>query len=134
MFLVSDGATEFARNHHIPVVENEKLISPSAKARWHKWKEIIDADTESRRTTVQSSDRIVDRVYKRDNGDAITDTVGAIAIDANGRIAAGSSSGGIGMKHPGRVGPAALVGVGTWAKTGPKKVCACTTSGEWRTE
>ncbi|KAH8678342.1 nucleophile aminohydrolase [Xylariales sp. PMI_506] len=45
--------------------------------------------------------------------DKITDTVGAIAIDQWGNMAAGSSSGGIGMKHRGRVGPAALVGVGT---------------------
>ncbi|KAF6844668.1 threonine aspartase [Colletotrichum musicola] len=45
--------------------------------------------------------------------DMITDTVGAIAIDEKGNIAAGSSSGGIGMKHRGRMGPAALVGIGT---------------------
>lgn len=45
--------------------------------------------------------------------DMITDTIGAIAIDMFGNIAAGSSSGGIGMKHMGRTGPAALVGVGT---------------------
>ncbi|TQB76947.1 hypothetical protein MPDQ_006127 [Monascus purpureus] len=45
--------------------------------------------------------------------DNITDTVGAIAVDAKGNIAAGSSSGGIGMKRRGRVGPAALVGIGT---------------------
>ncbi|KAF3483146.1 threonine aspartase 1 [Arthroderma uncinatum] len=45
--------------------------------------------------------------------DEISDTVGAIAIDSHGNIAAGSSSGGIGMKHSGRTGPAALVGIGT---------------------
>lgn len=45
--------------------------------------------------------------------DHIIDTVGAIAVDCFGNIAAGSSSGGIGMKHRGRCGPAALVGIGT---------------------
>ncbi|KAI0140474.1 nucleophile aminohydrolase [Xylariaceae sp. FL1272] len=69
-----------------------------------------------------------------DSDDEINDTVGAIAIDQDGYMAAGSSSGGIGMKHRGRVGPAALVGIGTAvipaADDDPDGICvAAVTSG-----
>ncbi|CAG8331591.1 unnamed protein product [Penicillium salamii] len=66
--------------------------------------------------------------------DLITDTIGAIAIDRYGNIAAGSSSGGIGMKHRGRIGPAALIGIGSHVipedMTDPEgTTCAVVTSG-----
>ncbi len=44
-------------------------------------------------------------------------TVGAVALDADGRLAAGTSTGGTGQCYPGRVGDTPIIGAGTYATT-----------------
>lgn len=55
-------------------------------------------------------------------------TVGAVARDAHGRLAAATSTGGTQGKHPGRVGDSALIGSGTWADE--TVAISCTGDGE----
>ena len=55
-------------------------------------------------------------------------TVGAVAVDTAGRLAAATSTGGIFAKHPGRVGDSALIGCGTYANA--QATVSCTGDGE----
>ena len=53
-------------------------------------------------------------------------TVGAVALDAEGTLAAATSTGGMTNKRPGRVGDSPIIGAGTYAKNG---VCAVSATG-----
>lgn len=53
-------------------------------------------------------------------------TVGAVARDANGRLAAATSTGGLTNKHPGRVGDSPIIGAGTYADD---RACAVSATG-----
>jgi L-asparaginase / beta-aspartyl-peptidase len=53
-------------------------------------------------------------------------TVGAVALDCTGNLAAATSTGGMTNKHSGRVGDSPIIGAGTYAKNG---VCAVSATG-----
>jgi beta-aspartyl-peptidase (threonine type) len=53
-------------------------------------------------------------------------TVGAVALDRSGNLAAGTSTGGRVNKHPGRVGDSPIIGAGTYANN---EACAVSTTG-----
>jgi beta-aspartyl-peptidase (threonine type) len=64
------------------------------------------------------------RIYKE-----LFSTVGAVALDGNGTLAAGSSTGGIRAMLPGRVGDTPIIGAGVYAEN-PIGAVACTGKGE----
>lgn len=155
ILIVGPGARDYASVYNFPMIPNEHLVSVSAHQRWLKWKRELD----NHRTVTPTSSRSRFRSGSRQRHgsssagtpspghrtptdgaqeeewpraeDHITDTVGAICVDRWGRVAAGSSSGGIGMKFRGRIGPAALIGVGTQIRVHDDgTVVAATCSGE----
>jgi beta-aspartyl-peptidase (threonine type) len=82
------------------------LVGPQA-LRFAKSRGIVECDPAS---------LMVDRNgLARDDGADAPGTVGAVAADVHGHVAAATSTGGVGGKLPGRVGDSAIIGAGTYA-------------------
>ena len=76
-------------------------------------------DTDVLDTDVLDTDVLDTDVQDTDVLDTdVQDTVGAVSVDQAGNVAAAASSGGIWLKQPGRLGPAAVFGAGCWARDG----------------
>lgn len=105
VLLVGAGAEEFA-------LEEGLALVPNAYFR-----------TEERRAQLESerSGRPVSDLVPSSQG-----TVGAVALDAAGDLAAATSTGGMTNKRQGRVGDSPIIGAGTYAKNG---VCAVSATG-----
>ena len=118
VFLSGKGANEFALQKGIKLEPDEYFYS---KYRYDQWREIKDSDLFA---LDHKSDNIIGSESKKNMG-----TVGAVACDRQGNIAAATSTGGMTNKQFGRIGDSPLIGIGTYANN---KTCAisCTGHGE----
>lgn len=111
VMMVSDGAEEFAKLHGM------KMVAPHyfwTERRWRAY-EAAKARADSGKT-----DALLD-------ADRKFGTVGAVALDKAGNLAAGTSTGGTSMKRFGRVGDAPVIGAGTYANNAS---CAVSATGD----
>ena len=95
MMLISEGAERFAVEHDITLCDSEALVSPAEREAWERCREDSHA-AEHHRGHEQG-------------------TVGAVALDEQGRLFAATSTGGTCCKLPGRVGDSPLIGCGCYA-------------------
>src|SRR5205809_7247723 len=98
VYFVGEGAERFAAEHGIALCKNEDLIIPREVERLREFQA---------RTIEQSEDLFAPAISH--------DTVGALALDRNGNIAAATSTGGTLNKAPGRLGDSSLIGCGCYA-------------------
>ena len=103
IILAGKLATEFARSEGFP------RYDPRTRAKVELWLDIME---EFRTKTSQEQIFHVDRYLQA--GKHSLGTVGCVAIDAEGRLAAGTSTGGRKMNIPGRVGDSPIIGAGTY--------------------
>lgn len=96
VMLSGDGAEQFASDNGIELVENSFF------------------STEFRKEQLEDA-RKAGRVQLDHSGEDKFGTVGAVALDKEGNLAAGTSTGGMTNKRYGRVGDSPLIGCGTWA-------------------
>jgi beta-aspartyl-peptidase (threonine type) len=118
VFLSGKGANDFAIKQGVKLEPDEYFFS---QFRYDQWKAIRDSDNYSLDHTHQQLEEMM--------RDKKFGTVGAVACDKDGNIAAATSTGGMTNKKFGRIGDSPLVGCGTYANN---NTCAisCTGHGE----
>ncbi|MBH0068957.1 isoaspartyl peptidase/L-asparaginase family protein [Pseudoalteromonas sp. NZS100] len=118
VMLSGQGAEEFAKEQGVELVENNLFdTEPRYKALLKAKQKLDKAKATSKE--YQAAHKALPNSYKMG-------TVGAVALDKNGNLAAGTSTGGMTAKRYGRVGDAPVIGAGTFAEN---ESCAVSATG-----
>ena len=116
VMLVGKGAYDFAKLNNLEIMPKSYFYDE------YRYQQLLKVQRLGK-TILDNDD------YDDDDDDSKYGTVGAVALDINGNLAAGTSTGGIVNKKHGRVGDSAIIGCGTYANN---ETCAisCTGKGE----
>lgn len=117
ILLCGEGAERFAKSQNVECVDAEYFFDR------HRWDQLM---------TVRGSPKL-QLDFPNDNNQPESNkygTVGAVACDSDGHVAAATSTGGLTNKYPGRIGDSAIIGAGIYADDLSCAV-SCTGQGEF---
>lgn len=118
VFLSGKGANDFAIKQGVKLEPDEYFFS---QFRYDQWKAIRDSD----RYSLDHTHHHLEEMMR----DKKFGTVGAVACDSHGHLAAATSTGGMTNKKYGRIGDSPLIGIGTYANDATCAI-SCTGHGE----
>ncbi|MDI1234475.1 MAG: isoaspartyl peptidase/L-asparaginase [bacterium] len=113
VMMASDGALTFAKQHGIAIEDDAYFYT---EQRYNQWQAIKDSEK-------------FQLDHTETNGEKKFGTVGAVALDQFGNLAAATSTGGMTNKKYGRIGDSPVIGAGTYANNATCAV-SCTGHGE----
>lgn len=117
VMMVGDGAEKFAAEQKIELVDEKYFWT---QPRWDSLQRILKEEKEKAAEKKPGTVSMAELPYNKFG------TVGAVALDKDGNLAAGTSTGGMTNKKYGRVGDAPIIGAGTYADN---NTCAVSATG-----
>jgi beta-aspartyl-peptidase (threonine type) len=118
VMMAGAGAEEFAKQQGVALVPQSYFYT---ERRWKEWRAKVE---EERRQPPKKTSRLLAPISVDEDRHG---TVGAVALDRAGNLAAGTSTGGITNKKFGRIGDSPIIGAGTYANN---QTCAVSATGD----
>jgi L-asparaginase / beta-aspartyl-peptidase len=119
VMMTREGAEAFAKQNGIELVDPKYFFTE------RRWKELQDAKKEEEQKS-RPTKNMGRKTGSSPSGEKKFGTVGAVALDKAGNLAAGTSTGGMTNKRFGRVGDSPIIGAGTYANN---RTCAVSATG-----